>query len=379
MVNDNRVAMNETLIKTNEILEQMKNALEGGTANPIYGVRRSLSSASTAWVRTDDAKGLTAQATKDGSYVFNDFDNIYPWSDIITQNIEDNIITAQYGDDLFAFDGSMGDVMTFVPTHWVKRWQDEENEYIQIAKYKFDGAVKVDAYWVGRYTTSAGTKSISGALSTVSQNISTFRTQAMAKGSEWSQLDWHYFDLELLYLVEYADANSQAMLGNGISSDSAQHASGELNGLGMKSGCLVNDSKHSVIYRGVENPFGNIWQFVDGINIKDNKAYICYDHSRYQSDKFDGAYEPLSYTNANANGNPNRMGCDANHPLIGLCTTTGTSVYADYYYQNSGNRIALVGGSWYHGAYAGFFFWACLDDSSYANTSIGGRLLKRSV
>jgi len=55
----------------------------------IYGVKRDIESVSTEWERIEDSVGLVANATKDGSEVQNDFDNIYPWSDIITYNYDD--------------------------------------------------------------------------------------------------------------------------------------------------------------------------------------------------------------------------------------------------------------------------------------------------
>lgn len=155
--------------------------------------------------------------------------------------------------------------------------------------------------------------------------------------------------------------------------------SGQNDALGTKSGCITNDSKHAVSYRGIENWFGNVWQFVDGINIKDNKAYICTKPSSYQVDKFDGDYHALSYTNANSNNYAKVLGYDANYPFARFPISVGanlqTKYYTDYYYQNSGNRIALVGGYYSSGAYAGSFFWVFSDGSGSAYRSLGSRFL----
>lgn len=363
--------------KIAETLEKIYKAMSGDESNEIYGVQRVLTS--TSWTRTDSATGLTANATLDGSTVQNDFDNIYPWSDIITLNLTNGgVVTAEYGDVDFAFDGSNGEVMTLIPEFYIKRWQDSTNEYIQIAKHHFEGAVHIEPFYIGRYTTSSGAHSVSGVLSQTSTTITNFRTQAKAKGDKWQQLDWHYFVLQCLYLVEYANADSQSVLGQGrsLSSNTAQIVSGGCDSLGMKSGCLVNDGTSSVIYRGIENPFGNIWQFVDGINIKDNVAYIDYNPDTYAVDTFDGDYKALSYTNATSNGNPNRMGYDSDNQLIGFPTIVGTSTYGDYYWQNTGNRIVVVGGSWYYGGSVGFFYWSCYHASSISYGDIGSRLLR---
>lgn len=279
-------------------------------------------------------------------------------------------------------------------------------------------------------------------------------------------MDWRYFAVQLLYLVEYADYNSQAKLGNGYTNlrvndnDKALVAetnvnriiiatanansfkvgqaisvgtkaawnwnvaknrlitsitdysegditgkainfdgdpvniavddvvwstgqkSGECDVLGMKSGCVANDGKSAVIYRGLENIFGNVWQFVDGINIKDYVAYVCYNPENYAIDKFDGDYKAVGYVNANKEGWGKTLGHDANHPLITLTTDVGGSssnYLSDYYYTNSGNRIVRVGGYWNSGAKAGLWSWDCFNDSSRTTYIFGSRLLKKTI
>ena len=274
-------------------------------------------------------------------------------------------------------------------------------------------------------------------------------------------MDWRYFAIQCLYLVEYATYNSQSALGNGMVSmrhsngdvaliaetntnrfivnatggnafyvgqqvkiggyDSASavlrtitaindyddgtvtgkeiildgdpisnitltntiwscvQSAGQCDSLGMKSGCLINDSKHNVIYRGIEGILGNIFQFVDGINIKDRLAYICYDPAEYVSDKFEEPYEALGYTNVATNGYPKALGFDINHPLIQFPTEIGGSDKTgtcDYYYQDAGNRVARVGGDSHTGAYAGLWCWYLSYTSSGANWTCGARVLK---
>ena len=184
----------------------------------------------------------------------------------------------------------------------------------------------------------------------------------------------------MLYLVEYADYNSQAKLGLGhsASSNTAQINTGGCNELGMKSGCLVNDGSHAMIYRGIENIFGNIWQFVDGLGIKDNVGFISYNHNDYANEVFTTPYSQVGYTNATSNGNPKVLGYDSNNPMVMLPTTlggSGTTGTCDYYWQNTGNRVALFGGSWYDGANVGLFCWYLASDFSGAGALVGSRLL----
>ena len=325
----------------------------------IYAVRRNINSTSSAWERIEDAQGLVANAQIGEETVQNDFDSIYPWNEIISYNYDttSNKITAYYGEENFKFDGSNGEVLTKIPEFYYKREQKEGYEYIYITKGYKEGYTKSEEFSVGRYTVSGtGENDIhsrSGFQPLTSKTITEFRDYARSMGNGFGQMDYHYFILQLLYLVEYADYYSQAKLGLGISDSSniAPAKSGGCNALGMKSGTLNNDGKHSMIYRGIEDIYGNIYQFADGINIKDNQAYICYNQNEYESDKTTECYQRLGYKNATATGYVSKLGYDSSHPLIPFPTEmlgTETTYTHIYYATAAGNRVVRVGGSWSH-------------------------------
>ena len=73
--------------KYNSTNERIAN-LEAKHTGHIYGVKRNIESSDPAWERIEDSIGLVANATHDGTEVENDFDNIYPWSDIISYNYD---------------------------------------------------------------------------------------------------------------------------------------------------------------------------------------------------------------------------------------------------------------------------------------------------
>lgn len=357
------------------------------TSNKIYGIRRSLSSnTSSAWERIEDSVGLVANATKNGGSVTNNFDNIYPWSDIITYNYDVNAkaITGYYGEPQFKFDGSNGEVLTRIPEFYYKRYVSNNYEYILISREPHDGYIKSEQFSVGRYTYSGSSSRVysrSGYAPFVNYNITNARAYARALGDGFGQMDWHYFIIQMLYLVEYANYNCQSMLGQGRtgSSNATPNNSGGCNSLGMKSGCLGNDGTYSVIYRGIEDPYGNIWQFVDGINVQEHVPYICYDSSKYAVDTFTGAYHALGYTMPSANGYASKLGYDSNNPLASLTTEasgSSTTNMCDYYYQASGNRIALVGGYWADDMKAGLWYWSIGWAGSNTGANVGARLLR---
>jgi hypothetical protein len=76
------------------------------------------------------------------------------------------------------------------------------------------------------------------------------------------------------------------------------------------------------------------------------------------------------------------MGTDFANPYANFPTETSggsTTFYSDYYYQNTGQYVALLGGDWLSGAAAGLFSWLLRGASSYASISIGGRLIRKAV
>lgn len=355
--------------------------------NKILGVRRSLTATTSEWERIEDSIGLVANAQKGNTPVRNDFDSIYPWSDIISYNydVKGQRITAYYGDPTFKFDGSNGDVFTKIPEFYYKRTRDSQYEYIYICRNKLDGYIKSEQFSIARYTMSGSSSRVysrSGQAPLTNVNITNFRNYARNLGAGFSQLDWHYFIIQMLYLVEYADYNSQNKLGPGYtnSAHTGPINSGGCNFLGMKSGSVDGTDNTSMIYRGIEDIYGNIWQFVDGININNYKTYICYDSDKYAVDTFAGSYKPVSFTNSSVtNSYVKKLGFDPNHPLISMATEVGGSsgtYITDNYWCADEKRIALVGGSWNQSALCGLWCWSLYETSSVAWATFGARLLR---
>lgn len=459
---------NQIYVTEKEMEEAIKKAIT--KKGNLYGIKRKVNdNTSSAWERIEDSVGLVAKATKNGEEVQNDFDNRYPWSEIISYNynVEEKKINAYYGDPTFKFDGSNGEVLTRIPEFYWKREIIDGYEYIYISDYAIAGFNKSEEFSVGRYDAcideDGKLHSYSGYSPSTNKNITQHRDAAKLLSDEFCMIDYRYFMLQLLYLVEYANYNSQSQLGNGIvsmrytasdkaiiagettntiviatndyfkvgqqiaigttvdgvsickdrtiteiaeySKDTTEgtaitfdgepvniaigniiHACAQKEGgcdsLGMKSGCLVNDSQHAVIYRGIENIFGNVFNWIDGLNIQEYQAYICRNPEEYTSDKFDGSYIKLGYMNCQERDMYiKKLGFDEKNPDIALPIEIGggagsSSGMCDFYYSSEGNRVALVGGSFFNGAGAGLWFWSCHNSSTPSYLNCGARLLK---
>lgn len=469
----------EMLNEYRNLIATVETVLANVTARGhIYGIKRKITdlngniNTSPSWTKIYDNEGLVAQAhIGNSTSVRNDYDNIYPWNSIITINYdtENNNVNAYYGDDNFAFDGSNGEVFTRYPKMWIKRLfpvQEEDGyyEYRMIADFEVQDFIEVESWMEGRYEMYVDADNIghsrSGVYPKYNANIKQFEQYAKNLGDTYCLEDWHRFVMDTLYLVEYANNNSQTMLGRGVTEWSEKKAlvaennvnriivdnanvfpvgrsisigtsaawnsgvakdrtvtsietysnngvngyavyfdgeavnialenhiwgsaqkTGDCDSLGMKSGCLINDGRHSVIYRGKEQPLGNMYKFLSGINIKDYQTYICYEPSQYAPDTFNEHYHKLGYVNPNeTEGYTKIMGFDKDNPLIALPTELGagsTTGYCDYCYsKNAGNRVARVGGHFSSGGLAGLFYWNFHSSSSSSNWGIGARLLK---
>ena len=354
----------------------------------IYGIRRLRNSNTTTWERTNEGRGLVANATHDGTEVQNDFDNLYPWSDIISFDYDSSqkLATSYYGDEDFTFSPSdvSVNVFTKIPRFWYKRYEQDGYECIQIADYAADGFLESKEFSVARYpfqNSISAPRSISGLAPLTSTSGANYQTGAKALGDNVCLLDYRALGaIQLLYLVEYANFNSQDTLGKGVSSGSKTN-SGQLDRMGMKSGCLNNDAKHSVMYRGIEDIFGNVYQLIDGININNGQAYVCDDYAKYQFEKYDGDYVQVGYKNSTSGGYISKLGLDENHPLLMLpteCSGASESTYVtDYYYYNSGAMAFRHGGSSSGGSYCGLFCAVCDFYASAPSSYYGARLLLR--
>jgi hypothetical protein len=162
------------------------------------------------------------------------------------------------------------------------------------------------------------------------------------------------------------------------------YKTGFSSGIAASSGAIVaNDGKYPCAYRGIESPYGDIYQFVDGVNITERQAWVCENADQYASNLFAHPYESLSYRNYadSTEGYVKEMGFDPQHPYAGFPTAVGgssTTYYSDYHYNSTGERIARFGGYWNSGASAGPSFWLLSYAASHAWLSNGGRLLKKA-
>lgn len=254
--------------------------------------------------------------------------------------------------------------------------------------YKLNDAQDVD--WTDDVLASiANAKPTSG----LTQNGATrngFRTIAAKRGLGWSQETVQAATAtELLFLIEYASFDMQSKIGAGVTTKTDDGATSmtEITGatttLGNKSGQVINTNGYSVVaYRGEENPFGNIWKWIDGINVynkNEGSVYIA-DHG-FKDDTNAAPYSDAGITICGSNGYVSAFAYNEDFDWLFIASEVlGNSSLpvGDYFWQNkayNGYTVARLGGSWYDGSYAGGFVWFVHNASSDRARIIGGRLL----
>lgn len=256
-----------------------------------------------------------------------------------------------------------------------------------------------------KFCSIAGVKPASG----LSQNLTRPNIEALAqnRGAEWhGDLIKPVSARQMLMIIEVGMMNTQTGVGYGVAgiSDNSSYNCSSLTGstseLGNGSGKATQtintkgdtrttetaNERVAVSWRGTENPWGNIWKFVYGINIWGNgkmgggQPYICTDFNFAES-KNTGNYEAAGFTVTNANGYISAMGYSTTCDWLFIaseCLGNSSLPVGDYTYITvnlNGYRIALLGGSWDSWDIAGGFYWYLGSGVGYRNRTIGGRLV----
>lgn len=191
--------------------------------------------------------------------------------------------------------GTDGQVMVEIPKFYVYTYSLNDTHYWMISDKAKAGytvhpafvknGVEVDNRYYSSYEGSVSggkLQSVSGQYPVTNQTRSYFRGVAAARGTGWRQLDfWLHQAVLMLAAVEYkswdfraADkmtAGRTGLSGGGWTNGSYISLTGLSNTLGNRTGGVSNGgtsySTDFMSYRGIENFFGHIWKFIDGLTV----------------------------------------------------------------------------------------------------------------
>ena len=231
------------------------------------------------------------------------------------------------------------------------------------------------------YVSSSKLYSVSGNTPTVNQTRATFRTYAKNRGTGYAQNGFYQLTyLQCCYLLRFKNLNSQEAVGTGYTntSNSSITKTGGTNGWGMNTEKMqIKDGKSQVKCLGIEDFWGNIYQWVDGITT-DSSRRLCVCH-------IPGSFsDSTSGTNINviASGVSSDIG---SHLSKVQGSTDGGFVAKEvsgsdstYFCDSAGltaSCVACFGGIWNSGASAGAFSLRVYISASDAYSYVGSRLM----
>jgi len=381
-----------------------------------------------------------------------EFNSIYPWSNMIRCNIADDVtVNAYFGDSGYIEDGSNGQVMVEIPMFWYKRYRDipvselanaisprpragfklhpafTHNSEIQTkiyygaflaSFYDTSGSAYAD-YYVGSATpntntngdadgapsgttpdTTAGTgdllASVAGRFPLTKLARPNFRTLARNRGARWSLVDYSSLAaVQLLQMIELGSIDGQTALGMGVvnktwnSTYKAEETGTTTYTLASPNYGEVTGLYH-MMYRGIEDLWGNCWQWIDGININFTTVsvtadtpipYWCNTPANY-ADNTTTNYEDLgivlsSYPSISGYGYIKNIHDMPDWGFLPSEHQASAGYFRDYWYPSStaGWRVLSSGGHWPYGLFLGPFALSGANSSAVTYLNYSSRLL----
>ena len=341
----------------------------------IYGVSWDGSS-STTLTRTDDSTNFSNPvAYMSGiSNYGSPFDNLMPWSGMV-RSIRD-----------------CGEVVS-IPKFWYKLTQNGMGINIQIADSavdgfsvcpacmdRGDGKGERDVVYIGRYhCRSSDYKSYGGSAPKNNITRSTARSNIHALGSTVWQSDFLMaFTIWLLYIVEYANWNSQAVIGYGCGNNSGVQNMGYTDSMPYHTGTTASARTTygaTTQYRNIEGLWDNCYDWMDGCYYNINGMMVILNPSAF-SDNSGGVL-----VGKPSNGWISALSVKTVSGLPPLFIASGSSGSDSTYVPDGWNYNASFpclcrGGDCGQGLSYGMFCVDCYISVSDADAYIGCRLQK---
>jgi hypothetical protein len=261
-------------------------------------------------------------------------------------------------------------------------------------------------------TTGSKLGSVSGVFPMVGLTRAEFRTLAANRGAGWRQLDYTLWSaVGILLAVEAQTLNSQGVYGAGntgttydtTATDPTQAGSGHSiagkgNAIGNGSTDVTSGASSAsrgvafCKYRGIENFWGNCWNWADGIvlysegNTAGNKAFAYWSNSRANfadvanadpATAIPAGFASLGEVANTLNQNRYATQFELTNGwalVVKDFSTTSSHGTTDFYRTGSGWRVLLVSGSADNGGGAGAFPFLGDNALVFRRRNVGARL-----
>jgi len=249
------------------------------------------------------------------------------------------------------------------------------------------------------YATGDSLCSIPSEWAKTNERWTEYREAAEIRGDGWRMLDFTLNSaVQLLYLVEYGDFDSQSTIGMGRTelSDGTWTADSYIGktGLSKSDGNGTNSVSNGgtsgyltdyMTYRGIENWYGNVWKMLEGITwdggwTGTEAAQPVYYTNNSEYFKCEGHENMFFLTDANYIGGNSGYIADLENTFGFIPSSIGSSsLISDHYYQYSESgrdywRLVRFGRDANYGNVAGGFSLDVNSVWSTGATNITGRL-----
>ena len=349
-------------------------------------------------------------------------------------------------------DGSRGQVMVEIPAHYCKFETEGTVRRVKMSEYPLPGYHLVPKQYISAYEAALDrtNNKLASVINTTAQyrggnnnadwdgtyrsllgrpatalsrtNFRTYARNRKSGSTEWNACVYTtYRAVYWLFVVEYATLNSQAAynaakdangymqggLGDGVTTmnDWFNYNSynpfvpcGHTDSLGNKSGIVAYTIQNAAgadlqtfnvpRYRGIENLFGHVWAWMDGINIRISpteanggdglsKVFVCTDPALFSDSGYTGYSHVGNEARTEGYGTSHIFGEYGD--IVPNAVGGGSTTYlGDYHYTSISTseqlRGVLLGGHANDGANAGFVYAYSHYVPSYSYATIGSRL-----
>lgn len=250
----------------------------------------------------DDAVGMVA-----GSAEWDDFFGHYPCLLKNGQEVgklqRNNFDKFEDGSTADISSGNAGDAMIAFPRRGLSIKTVGNKIYVSMtdnpdnSDFEYNahtrGTTAKDVFYLGIYKgflSGSKLRSLKGKTITATQTIGTFRTQAQANGSGYEQSGFYQLTFrQAMFILKYKTLDSQTAVGQGyVKSDhTAAIATGGTEAWGMDCELIKNsnptymtDQEHHVKCFGIEDFWGNIWEWIDGL-VSDSSRNVLTANSNF--------------------------------------------------------------------------------------------------
>lgn len=286
--------------------------------------------------------------------------------------------------------GNEKDIVTYVPTWYMKMTNDGTNIDCAFSQKKIDetwkdyagsvGTNHVGHFRVGCFAgyveSGYGPYSIGGVTPTVNKSITNFITYAKARGTGYDIMTWYQWTyLTALAVLLYKSTNLQEAMAQGYVGGSSVQSETALtfsNDYGMAGG----SNEQQMAFFWIQNLWGNMYQFVGGA--KADSSYKLMTSTGYSSvNDSDFDKKSLGGPASSITGNISKVvGTTDAGFFPAECSSAANTYFADYG-RVYASAFPYVGGYYDDGAYAGPFDAYFNRSATYANANVGSRLSYR--